>query len=190
MRPKILLRIAALLVLLIDIGQAIGHFNGKALLNPVDKDIIGKTNQHQFSVHASLRKWGDFYEGFSLDVSLVLIVFTVIFSMLSHIAKKHPKVCLHLLWPYLVCFAGFTLSSLCYLFIIPGIANLIICVLIISSMLQLHKQAKLASLEDSGHPHHGHHAHRDNIDSQSLPLNNELKKYPQPGPGDSASAQI
>ncbi len=180
MKPKILLRIAALLVLLIVIGQAIGHFNGKAILNPVDKDIVGNANQHQFSVHTSLRKWGDFYEGFSLDVSLVLIVFTVVFSMLSHIAKKHPKVCLHLLWPYLICFIGFTLSSLCYLFIIPGIANLIICVLIILSMLQLHKQAKLFSLLDLG-PHHGHHTHGDHIDAQSIPLHNESKKFPQQG---------
>ncbi len=181
MKPKILLRIAALLVLLIVIGQAIGHFNGKAILNPVDKKLIGQMNQQQFNVHGSLRRWGDFYEGFSLDVSLVLIVFTVVFSMLSHIAKKHPKVCLHLLWPYLICFAGFTLSSLCYLFIIPGIANLIICVLVIWSMVQLHKQAKLASLMDLGNLHHRHHMHHDHIAAQSTPLHDESKKVSPTG---------
>jgi hypothetical protein len=180
MKPKILLRIAALLVLFIVIGQAIGHFNGKATLSPVDKNLIGQMQQHKFNIHSSLRSWGDFYEGFSLDVSLVVIVFTVVFSMLSNIAKKHPKVCLHLLWPYLFCFIGFTLSSLCYLFIIPGIANLIICVLIVWSMLQLHKQAKLFSLLDLG-PHHGHHPHGDHIDAQSTPLRDESKKASLPG---------
>jgi hypothetical protein len=146
MKPKILLQLAAFFVLFIVVGHTIGHFTGKTAISPADKQVVTQMKQHKLSFNNSMRSWGDFYEGFSLDVSLILIVFTVIFSMLSTLAKKHPKVCYRLLWPYLLCFIGFTISSFAYFFIIPGVANLIICVLVISAMRQLRKESKTDTL--------------------------------------------
>ena len=145
MEPKVLLRIAALLILFLAIGQAIDHFTRKMTPDPVEKEVIRQMEQYKFNVNGSMRSWDDLYEGLSLDVSIVLLILTTIFSMLASVAKKHPKICFDFLWPYLICFIALTVTGFCFFFIVPGIAGLIICILIILAMVQLSKELKLSA---------------------------------------------
>jgi hypothetical protein len=143
MKPKILLRIAALLILFFAIGHTVSHFARKMTNDPIEKEVIRQMEQHKFNVNGSMRSRDELSEGLSFDVSLVLLVFTSIFSTLSGMCKKHPKICLNFLWPYLICFIGFTITGFLYFSIISGITSLVICLLIILTMVQLNKQEKL-----------------------------------------------
>jgi hypothetical protein len=144
MTPKILLRITVVLILLFAIGHITGHVTRKQTTDPVNKEVIRQMEQHKFNVNGSMRSWDDFYEALSLQVSLVLVVFTIIFWMLSGMTTKYPKVCYNLLGLFLICFIGFTITDFLYVFVIPWVISLVICILIIATMVQLRRHPEYA----------------------------------------------
>lgn len=139
MKPKILLRITVFVTLLYAFGHIMGHFTRKQTTDPADKEVIRQMEAYKFDVGGSMRSWDNFYEALSLDSALFLIFFTVIFWMLSGFAEKYPKVVYTLLWPILICFIGFTITHYLYVFMIPTVLSLIICLLLIVVQMQLRK---------------------------------------------------
>jgi hypothetical protein len=142
MKPKILLRITAFATLFYAFGHIMGHLTRKQTTDPVDKEVIRQMEQYKFNVNGSMRSWDDFYEALSLDSALVLVVFTIMFWLLSGIAEKYPGIVYRLLWPISIGFAGFTITHYLYVFMIPTVLSLIICVLIIAAMILLRRQPR------------------------------------------------
>jgi hypothetical protein len=140
MKPKILLRITVFVTLFYAFGHIMGHLTRKETTDPVNKEVIRQMEQYKFDVNGSMRSWDNFYEALSLDSALVLVVFAVIFWILSGIAEKHPSVVYKLLWPILICFIGFTITHFLYVFMIPTVMSLITCILIIVTMIQVRRQ--------------------------------------------------
>lgn len=144
MKPKLLLRIASLLTLFIAIVHIMEYISRKVTTDPTGIAVIRQMETYKFNFNGSVRSLDNFYEGLSLNLSLVLIIFAVIFAMLSVIAKKHHKVCYNMLWPYLICNIGFAITGFRYFFIVPGITFAAICLVIIYAMFQLHQHSKSA----------------------------------------------
>jgi hypothetical protein len=140
MSSKILLRIIAILVLLFDIGHTGAYFSQKQSTGPVDKEVIRQMYQYRFNRQGSMRSWGDFYTALSFDLSIALVGIAIMLYMLSGMEKKHPKICYKLLWPISLCFVGFTANAFCYIFVVPAITGLLICLLILWAMAKLYKQ--------------------------------------------------
>jgi hypothetical protein len=139
MKPKILLRITVFVTLFYAFGHIMGHLTRKQTTDPVDKEVIRQMEQYKFNVNGAMRSWDNFYEALSLDSASVLVVFAIIFWMLSGMVEKYPGVVYNLLWPFLICFIGFTITHYLYVFMIPTVLSLIICILIIAALIQLRK---------------------------------------------------
>lgn len=139
MKPRILLRITVVLTLFYAFGHVMGHLTRKETSDPVNKEVIRQMEQNKFSVNGSMRSWDDFYEALSLDSALVLLVFAVIFWMLSGMVEKYPRVVYDLLWPILICLIGFSITNFLYVFMIPTATSLITCIVIITALIQLRK---------------------------------------------------
>lgn len=139
MKPRILLRITVVLTLFYAFGHVMGHLTRKETSDPVNKEVIRQMEQNKFSVNGSMRSWDDFYEALSLDSALVLLVFAVIFWMLSGMVEKYPRVVYNLLWPILICLIGFSITNFLYVFMIPTATSLITCIVIITALIQLRK---------------------------------------------------
>jgi len=142
MKPKLWLRVVAFLTLLVAVGQTIGYFTRKVTNDHANIAVISHMEQYKFNFHGSMRSWDNFYEGLSLDVSLVLFVFTAVFSILAGVSKKHPKVCYNMLWPFLICYIGFTVTGFMYFFVVPAVSTLICTILIIVTLIQLRRSHK------------------------------------------------
>lgn len=140
MKPKILLRITAFVTLFYAFGHVMGHLTRKQTTDPVNREVIRQMEQYKFNVNGAMRSWDNFYEALSLDSAIVLMVFTIVFWMLSGMAEKYPGVVYQLLWPILLCFIGFTTTHFLYVFMIPTITSLITCILIIAAMIQLRRR--------------------------------------------------
>ena len=121
-------------------GHIMGHITRKETTDPVNKEVIRQMEQYKFDINGSMRSWDNFYEALSLDSALVLVVFAVIFWILSGVAEKQPGVVYKLLWPILICFIGFTITHFLYVFMIPTVMSLITCILIITTIIQLRRQ--------------------------------------------------
>src|SRR5882757_6614641 len=128
MKPRIILRITVFVTLFYAFGHIMGHLTRKQTTDPIDKEVIRQMEEYKFDVNGSMRSWDDFYEALSLDVSLVLVVFTVMFWMLSGMSEGNPKICFNLLCPMLICFAGFTVTDFLYVFMIPTVTSLLVCI--------------------------------------------------------------
>jgi hypothetical protein len=140
MKSKISLRIIAVLVLLFDIGHTSAYFTQKQSTDPTNKEVIRQMYQYKFNRQGSMRSWGDFYTALSFDLSIVLVAIIIMIYMLSGMEKKHPKICYKLLWPILLCFVGVTANAFCYIFVVPAVTGLVICILILWAMVKLYKQ--------------------------------------------------
>lgn len=140
MKPKILLRITVAATLFYAFGHIMGHLTRKQTTDPVDKEVIRQMEQYKFNVNGSMRSWDNFYEALSLDAAVVLVVFAILFWMLSGMVEKYPKVVYNLLWPILICFIGFTITHFLYVFMIPTVISLITCILIIAVIIQIRRQ--------------------------------------------------
>src|ERR1700754_1231386 len=134
---KILLRITVFVTLFYAFGHIMGHFTRKETTDPIDKEVIRQMEQYKFNVNGSMRSWDNFYEALSLDSALVLVVFAIIFWMLSGMAEKYTRVVYTLLWPILICFIGFTITHFLYVFMIPTVTSLVTCILVIAAMIQI-----------------------------------------------------
>lgn len=142
MKPKILLRITVFVTLFYAFGHIMGHLTRKETTDPAGKALIRQMEQYKFNANGSIRSWDNFYEALSLDSALVLIVFATIFWILSGIAEQYPRIVYKLLWPILICFAGFTVTHYLYVFMIPTVMSLVNCVLIGGAMVQLRRELK------------------------------------------------
>ena len=139
MKPKILLRIAVFVTLFYAFGHVMGHVTRKKTTDPAGKELIRQMEQYKFNANGRMRSWDNFYEALSLDAVIVLVGFVITFWMLSGIVEKYTTVVYNLLWPILICFIGFTVTNYLYVFMIPTVTSVIICIVIIAAMIQLRK---------------------------------------------------
>ena len=139
MKPKILLRIAVFVTLFYAFGHIMGHLTRKQTTDPSGKEVIRQMEQYKFNANGYMRSWDDFYEALSLDSVIVLVGFAIICWMFSGMVEKYPRIVYKLLWPILICFIGFTVTDYLYVFMIPTVTSLIICIVIIVAMIQIHK---------------------------------------------------
>jgi hypothetical protein len=149
MKPKLMLRIVALLTLFVAVGQTISHFTRRVADDPAGAAVIHHMEQYKFSIGGTTRSWDDFYDGFSLELALVMFIFTAVFTLLAGIAKKHPKICYNMLWPYLLCYTGFTIVGFADFFAVPAISTLLCCILMVMTMVQLRRSHKLIVTDDA-----------------------------------------
>ena len=68
MKPKILLRIAAGLLLFFAAGHSVGHFTRHDVKDPKAKEILGMMSDYKFDMFGKMRSYDDAYEGMSLNL--------------------------------------------------------------------------------------------------------------------------
>lgn len=146
MKPRILLRIAAFFTFAVAVGHTIGHFTRKMTTDPTDKQVINQMEIHKFNFNGAMRSWDDFYEGLSLDISLTLVILTVLLWIIGNSTHRYPLFCFKLLWPVLVCFIGFTITGFLYFFLVPAICTLVASVMVMVAMFQLRRQVNIRNV--------------------------------------------
>jgi hypothetical protein len=140
MSAKLILRIAAGLVLFFLAGHTYGHLTWKtAHPEPGAQAMFKAMEDYKFTIGTQLRSEDEFFDGMSLNLSVALVAFLILIWMLSNIANEMPKACTMMLWPVLIAMAGFTYTGFVYFFYAPAITCLIVSILIIAAMLRLRK---------------------------------------------------
>ena len=83
MKPKILLRIAAILIFIHAILHTYGFNTWKEAPDPVYKGIVDGMTGHTFPFMGAVRSLGNFYEGFGWAGSIALFLIAVILWLVS-----------------------------------------------------------------------------------------------------------
>jgi hypothetical protein len=124
MKPKLLLRITAGLVLFFAVGHSAGHFMRKSNLTPEAQEVLKGMESVKFDFNGSMRSFDLFYEGMSLNLIITLLAFTVIYWMLSNGVEYAPRLVKSILWPLALTMAAFTITGFMFFFIVPAVTCL------------------------------------------------------------------
>ena len=129
MKVSLLYRIASVLLILF----ALGHTLGFRRVDPrwgIDS-IIGALRSTHFDVQGVNRTYWDFYTGFGLFVTVLLVFIAVLTWQLGRLPKESLLAMPIITWGLAACFVVVTFLSWKYFFIVPLIFSGVITVCLI-----------------------------------------------------------
>src|SRR5271167_5209736 len=115
MKASLFYRIAAVLLLLFDAG----HTSGFPWSDPQWGVDLGPMRSTHFYILGFSRTYWDFYVGFGLTVSVFLLLAVVLAWQLGSLPPESLALMRGTAWAFALCFAGITVLSWKYFFIIP-----------------------------------------------------------------------
>jgi hypothetical protein len=89
MKPKILLRIAAVLMLLHTIGHTFGTLSWKKTNDSVKQEVIKQMTSNKFPFMGATRSMGDAMDGYGFFGIVNLLLVTVILWIASNYISQH-----------------------------------------------------------------------------------------------------
>lgn len=139
MSPKLLLRIAAGLVLFFVLGHSVGHFTRKEVTDPQARHVLKIMEEYKFDLFGQLRSYDENYTGMSLNLLLSLLLITSIILITTRFTESSPRIAQQLLLPVMLCLLGFSVTGFLFFFPVPAITCLLAGSLIGVSLLKLNK---------------------------------------------------
>ncbi|RHX81133.1 LIC_13387 family protein [Leptospira yasudae] len=140
MKPKLLIRIAAIMMLIFAIGHSIGHFTRYNTTDPQAVTVISTMQQTKIPMEGVTKSYDQFYSGMSLNLSIVLISLTILLWFLSNLAESDPRATLKLLLPIFFCVAAFSVTGFFYFFAAPTLISSLGSISLLASIAILQKK--------------------------------------------------
>jgi len=124
---RVLYRIAAVLILLFDVG----HSSGYPWSDPEWGVDLQAVQSSHFMVLGFSRTYWDFYVGFGLFVSVFLLLAALLAWQLGSLPAQTLRIMRSTVWTLALCFAAVTVLSWMYFFIIPIVFSCAITVCLV-----------------------------------------------------------
>jgi hypothetical protein len=127
MKPKLLLRIAAAVMLLHTVGHSIGALTWKQAPNPAVADVIRGMENNRFDFLGRQVTLAEFFQGYGIGNIFVLLFITITLWLLGGNTKDRlTQQLLPFLIVFLVCFS---LTEWVYFFPMPSIMSMVAAIL-------------------------------------------------------------
>jgi hypothetical protein len=89
MKPKLLLRIASIVMFLHDIGHTFGHLSWKEAVEPEKQEVIRQMTENKCPFMGATRSMGDYYDGYGYASTLALLLIAVILWIASGLEPQN-----------------------------------------------------------------------------------------------------
>src|SRR6202158_4542172 len=142
MKASIFYRIAAVLLLVF----AAGHTSGFPWSDPQWGVDLGSMRSTHFDILGSSRTYRDFYVGFGLSVTVLLLLAAILAWQLGRLPAATLALMRGTAWAFALCFAAITVVSWRYLFIIPIAFSIVITLCLTAAAWLSAKQVSLPPL--------------------------------------------
>lgn len=116
MKPKVSLRIAAIVMFLHDIGHTMGVISWKQPNGPVPLSVSRPMIEQKFSFMGAISSMGQFYDGLGLISIAAMLMVVAILWIISGNWEENQRFSLNLLIPILIYFAIEVADELIYFF--------------------------------------------------------------------------
>lgn len=127
MTTRLIYRIAAVLILLFNLGHSAGY----PWSDPRWGVDLGVFQSSHFKVMGFTRTYWNFYVGFGLFVSIFLLLAAILAWQLGSLPAETRRLMRGTAWALAVCFAAVTVLSWMYFFTIPIVFSGVITVCLI-----------------------------------------------------------
>jgi hypothetical protein len=121
-KASLFYRIASVLILLLDAG----HTSGFPWSDPAWGVDLGSMRSTHFFIMGFSRTYWDFYVGFGLSISVILLLAVVLAWQLGGLPASSLALLRGTAWTFALCFAAMTVVSWRYIFILPIAFNIVI----------------------------------------------------------------
>ena len=142
MKAPILYRISSVLLLLF----AAGHTSGFPWSDPKWGVDLGSMRSTHFYIMGFSRTYWDFYVGFGLFVSVLLLLAVVLAWQLGGLPPESLALMRGTTWAFALCFAAITVVSWRYLFILPVAFSIVITLCLTAAAWLSAKQVSMPPL--------------------------------------------
>jgi hypothetical protein len=126
MKPKVLYRIAAALLLLFCVGHTLGF--GTADPSWHADGLVSSMKATQFNVQGFQRSYWDFYVGFGLFVSVLLLFAALVSWQLGGLESAVLQRVKGIGWALAFCFAVNCVLSWQYFFVVPVVFSVLVTI--------------------------------------------------------------
>ncbi|PSL45371.1 hypothetical protein CLV51_10473 [Chitinophaga niastensis] len=140
MKPKLLLRIAAGLMLFHLAGHSIGQCTWKQATDPVKQAVISQMTDHRFPFMGSIRSMGDYYEGFSYASSIALLLLAVMLWLISGALTNSGSLAYKMTVTITIALFVWSIDEFFYFFPFAACNTLLAALFTLAAVIQLKKQ--------------------------------------------------
>lgn len=116
MKPRLLLRIAALFILIHLLGHSFGHFSWKETNDPAKREVIRQMTGPEFEFMGATRSMGDYYEGYSLILLVVYAMSIALILTAARYADSNHDIARTVLTPIGIGYVAFGVIEFLYFF--------------------------------------------------------------------------
>jgi hypothetical protein len=142
MKPKILLRIAAILIFIHSVLHTFGFSTWKQAPDPVYKTIVGGMTTHTFPFMGAVRSLGNFYEGFGYASSIALFLIAIVLWLVSGETSRSANLAKKIIYAVGIALVAWGIDELIYFFPFAASITLTAAVLTLLSGFVMKKDSQ------------------------------------------------
>lgn len=137
MKAALFLRIASMLTLIHCVLHTAGGVFASPRHGAEEIVVIETMKSHQFDVFGSMRSYWDFFLGYGLFVTIVLLVAAIFFWQLAVIAKAAPVWIRPIVVLFFFSYLGTAIISWRYFFLGPAVTELLIAACLLLAFISV-----------------------------------------------------
>ena len=142
MKPKILLRIAAILIFIHSVLHTFGFNTWREGPDPVYKAIVDGMTGHKFPFMGAIRSLGDFYEGFGYASSIALFLIAIILWFVSDETNRSANLAKKIIYAVGIALVAWGIDELIYFFPFAAAITLTAAILTLLSGFVMRKNSQ------------------------------------------------
>lgn len=142
MRAKLLLRIAAGLMIFHMLGHTLGHMNWKKAVEPQKQEVIRQMTEHKFPFMGQERSMGDYYEGYGWAGTIALALMAAMLWLASGAVHESRSLALKTTLTLSLSLGGWCVVEFLFFFPFAASTTLLAAAMSLIAAWQLYNPAK------------------------------------------------
>jgi hypothetical protein len=120
MKSKLLLRVAAILILIHLLGHSVGHSGWDRPKDPKMQEVVTVMKSYKGEFMGATQSMADYYNGYSLMMFVLYGMSIILLWLLSRIVKEHPVITGNILYTVGTAYLIFGVIEFVYFFPFAG----------------------------------------------------------------------
>jgi hypothetical protein len=142
MKPKILLRIAAILIFIHSVLHTFGFSTWKEAPDAVYKATVDGMTEHKFLFMGAIRSLGEFYDGFGYASSIALFLIAIVLWFVSGETSRSANLAKKIIYAVGIALVAWGIDELIYFFPFAAAITLTAAILTLASGFAMNRNSQ------------------------------------------------
>ena len=139
MKPKLLLRLAAVIIFLHALGHTMGVYTWKDPTGQIPQELINQMTDRKFSFMGTTATMAGYYDGFGYASTIAMLLIASLLWMIAGMAEKNASFSVKILWPVAVTLFLLGIDEIIYFFPLAVSFSFLAVILTLISIYKLNR---------------------------------------------------